>query len=596
MKKLFFISVVLLVASGYIFFACKQQTISHEKTIENALLLQVEDFEDLCKKMLVEAESKTVDDNQLQHLFLETRLAYKSIEWAAEYFEPATSRFVNGQPVPEVDITGQVSHPAGLQVIEGFLFPGFDSAKKQELIDQLKLLQAACYKYKKHFKYIDIFDWQVFDAVKLEVFRIESLGIAGFDDPLTLKSMLECAAGLKSLQKVISYYENGDTQALSLKFYNTIEYLSNNQDFNLFDRAKFITIFCNPLTKDISDLEEKLKIKITRYNRLLNQDATTLFDKNAFNVNAYSPNSSSFTTDDKVALGKVLFADQKLSGTGTRSCRSCHQPEKAFTDGLVKNTVINSNNVLRRNTPTLINAALQAGQFYDLRVNTLEDQSLDVVQSSLEMHGSMKVTVQRLWSDSAYRKMFTKAFPEKNRNGIDTFEVMNAIASYVRSLVLLNSRFDDYMGGNKAAMSAEEINGFNLFMGKAKCATCHYMPLFNGTFPPRYVTTESEVIGVPASIQNKEIDSDLGRYDIIKTESFRHAFKIPTVRNAIATAPYMHNGVFTTLQQVIDFYNKGGGKGLGLKADNQTLPFDKLKLTEKEKSDIIAFISSLNSR
>ena len=136
---------------------------------------------------------------------------------------------------------------------------------------------------------------------------------------------------------------------------------------------------------------------------------------------------------------------------------------------------------------------------------------------------------------------------------------MNAIGSYVRSLVMLNSRFDDYMRGNKAAMNQEEINGFNLFMGKAKCATCHYMPLFNGTFPPRYMIIESEVIGVPGKRGENKIDPDEGRYGIVKVESQRHAFKIPTVRNASLTAPYMHNGVSSTLDQADQFYNKGGG-------------------------------------
>jgi cytochrome c peroxidase len=146
------------------------------------------------------------------------------------------------------------------------------------------------------------------------------------------------------------------------------------------------------------------------------------------------------------------------------------------------------------------------------------------------------------------------------------------------------------------AMNQEEINGFNLFMGKTKCATCHYMPLFNGTFPPRYIFVESEVIGVPHSMANTTIDDDMGRYDILHTGAFRHAFKITTVRNAARTAPYMHNGVFKTLQQVMDFYNKGGGIGLGFKIDNQTLPAEKLDLTQKEQDDVIAFVKSLNSK
>jgi cytochrome c peroxidase len=174
--------------------------------------------------------------------------------------------------------------------------------------------------------------------------------------------------------------------------------------------------------------------------------------------------------------------------------------------------------------------------------------------------------------------------------------MMNAIGSYVRSLVFLNSRFDEYMRGDKKAMSPEEVNGFNLFMGKAKCATCHYMPLFNGSFPPRYTLIESEVIGVPQTIDGKAIDSDMGRYDILKVDAFKHAFKITTVRNAALTAPYMHNGVFKTLEQVMDFYNKGGGAGLGYKVDNQTLAPDKLNLTSKESDEIIAFIKSLDSK
>jgi len=122
------------------------------------------------------------------------------------------------------------------------------------------------------------------------------------------------------------------------------------------------------------------------------------------------------------------------------------------------------------------------------------------------------------------------------------------------------------------------------------------MPLFNVNFHPEFKKIETEVIGVPRSIGNNEIDPDMGRYDIIKIASLKHAFKTPTIRNAARTAPYMHNGVFSTLQQVISFYNKGGGAGLGLKLENQTLPFDKLNLTEKEQEDIISFIKSLNSR
>ncbi|MHA4809944.1 cytochrome-c peroxidase [Flavitalea flava] len=583
-------------------FSCKQKRPAPEKEIAGILLEQIDRFAASCSLLQTRAESNTATEKDLQELFLQARVAYKKFEWAAEYFEPSASRGVNGPPVQEVERSGQIFEPAGLQLIEGYLFPKADTGKKEELIKQLRLLQAGCSKYKTHFANIDIFDWQVFDAAKLEVFRIMTLGITGFDNPVTLKSMAESAASLESLQKIIAFYPEKEGQPglgkrgdLGSRFDSAIRYLTNHPDFNSFDRAEFINSYGNPVTIGLTDLAASLNIMMIRYNRLLNQDAQTLFDSNAFNINAYLPDRSSFLSKEKIVLGKILFADQTLSSSGTRSCQTCHRPEKAFTDGLVKNTVIGNNKSLTRNTPTLLNAALQSAQFYDLRVNTLEDQSLMVVQNTQEMHGSMKLSAERLWQDKAYRQLFVAAFPKKDRTGIDTLEIMNALGSYVRSLVALNSPFDAYMRGNPTAINASAINGFNLFMGKAKCATCHYMPLFNGTFPPRFIKTEAEVIGVPQTISNDKIDSDPGRYAIIRVESFRHAFKTLTVRNAAKTAPYMHNGVFTSLRQVIDFYNKGGGKGLGLKIDNQTLPFDKLDLTPKEIDDLISFIKSLDS-
>jgi cytochrome c peroxidase len=599
MKKFIFVFFTLLGSAGISLFSCKQKQPAQtpEKTIARELLAEIDRFDSSCKLLQTSVENHRGNEKQLQQLFLQTRLAYKRFEWAAEYFVPATSRIVNGPPVEEVEMSGQVLHPGGLQVIESLLFPGYDTANRSKLIQQLKLLQSDGEKYRIRFANIDIFDWQVFDAARLEIFRIITLGITGFDNPLTQKSASESAASLDGLKKVLAHYtDSRDSEKLLDKLEAAAHYLGSNTDFNSLDRAAFITGYGNPITISLSDLEARLKIQVIKYNRLLNQEAKTLFDTNAFNVNAYAPDPASFLTPEKVALGKMLFSDPGLSGNGIRSCQSCHQPEKAFTDGLVKNTMIDNNQLLARNTPTLLNAALQPSLFYDLRVGTLEDQSLSVVQNISEMHGSMVIAVKRLWQNKTYRSLFAKAFPQKDRTGIDTLEVMNAIGSYVRSLVSLNSRFDEYMRGNKAAMSAGEISGFNLFMGKAKCATCHYIPLFNGTFPPRFIKTEAEVIGVPGSPDKPVIDPDMGRYNIIRVASFRHAFKTPTLRNAEKTSPYMHNGVFSSLAQVMDFYNKGGGRGMGIKIDNQTLPFDKLNLTQKEQRDIIGFIRSLNSR
>jgi cytochrome c peroxidase len=598
MKKLFFISVILSVVIGYTLIFCKQKTVNPEKTIELTVRKQIDSFSAICSKLQAAVSGESPTGTELQTYFLTARLAYKKFEWAAEYFTPEISGLVNGPPVQEVEMPdARIIDPAGLQVIEGFLYPVYDTSKRKELITQLYMLQTGCENYRSYFNLKDIYDRQVFDAIKQEVYRVMTLGITGYDNPLTLKSMQESAVSLESLQNVLAFYiKNGDSKNLAEKLKKAIEYLSNHPDFNSFNRMEFIAVYCNPITSGLSELEKSLNIRNFKYNRLLNQDAKTLFDTNAFNVNAYAPDHSSFISNEKILLGKRLFSDPMLSGSGKRSCQSCHQPGKAFTDGMAKNTIIGKKELLGRNTPTLINAALQPSLFYDLRVSSLEEQSHSVVQSEKEMHGSMILSVKRLWNDQTYREMFLAAFPNEDKNRIDTFEVMNAIGSYIRSLVFLNSRFDRYMQGEKSAMNENEINGFNLFMGKAKCATCHFMPLFNGTLPPGFLKMETEVIGVPESATSQKIDPDLGRYGVLKIESFRYAFKVPTVRNAALTPPYMHNGVFSSLDQVLDFYNKGGGIGLGIKLENQTLPFDKLGLSDKERNDIVAFIGSLNSK
>lgn len=596
MKKYISFCVLLIFALCFLYCGCQQKTIPPEQAIAQTIISQVDDFDSVCLQLKSVAEKVSPNEKDLQQLFLKARLSYKRFEWAAEYFEPLTAISINGPPVQEVEPSGQVNEPSGLQVIEGILYPAYDTVNKRKLLRQIDILQEGNARYKNRFAHVAIVDWQIFEAAKLEIFRIETLGITGFDNPLTLKSMQESEAALESVQELFSFFDEKDAGTLIKKFKEAGIYISGHPDFNDFNRMEFIRSFCNPISTGISEMGNKLNIRIVRYNRLLNQDAKTLFDSSAFNVNAYAPDHSSFISGEKVALGKILFSDPMLSGSGKRSCQSCHQPGKAFTDGMIKNTIIDKNELLERNTPTLINAALQPALFYDLRVNTLEDQSVNVVQSSNEMHGSMVMSVKRLWQDKKYRQMFLTAFPHEDNSRIDTFEIMNAIGSYIRSLVFLNSRFDEYMRGDQSKMNANEINGFNLFMGRAKCATCHYMPLFNGTFPPGFNKMEAEVIGVPKSLKDTLIDPDLGRYAVLKVESMKHAFKTPTVRNAALTAPYMHNGVFSTLEQVLDFYNRGGGAGFGIKIENQTLPFDSLSLSLKEQADIISFIKSLNSQ
>jgi cytochrome c peroxidase len=171
--------------------------------------------------------------------------------------------------------------------------------------------------------------------------------------------------------------------------------------------------------------------------------------------------------------------------------------------------------------------------------------------------------------------------------------VIKALSAYIATLKGFDSKFDRNIRGEENTFTAEEKLGFNLFAGKALCATCHFVPLTNGTVPPFFLESEKEVIGVPKTASNNEWDDDYGFYWQYNEELHKGMFKTPTVRNVEATAPYMHNGAYATLEEVMDFYNKGGGAGLGFDLPHQTLPFDNLELSEDEIKALVAYLKTL---
>ncbi len=576
-----------------------------ERKIQEKVFSQVISFHDYVRDIFFEEVSKkNVDTQRVRQAFLRSRLLFKKFEWAATYFNAELTERLNGPPVQEIENVDLLDStlarpidPIGLQVIEELIYPDYDTAKKKILISQVQYLIKNTGYLLSYFAGHQLADWRILDAAKLEVFRIIALGITGFDNSLALNSLEESAASLESIKDVVSLYITKKKQPdLFRDLDSAIAYLHDHPDFNSFDRAAFITRFANKISAGIAGLERALPGQKIKYNRMLKQEANTLFDPDVFNVNAFTPGPEFHITADKVALGNKLFYDASLSGTGTRSCASCHRPDLSYTDGLARHpTILDTEELLKRNVPTLLNAALQSNYFYDMRASTLEDQVRDVTSNKAEMDGSMDAIIKYVSADKSYQSLFSKAFPQKTENGIEPDQVANALASYIRSLIKLNSRFDEYMRGNEQALSKQELNGFNLFTGKAKCATCHFIPLFNGITPPKYVISETEVLGVPVSVKDSTLDPDRGYYDVIGVDSYKYAFKVPSVRNINKTAPYMHNGVYQTLDQVMDFYNNGGAAGIGIHLPNQTLPEQPLHLTENEKEDVIAFMKSLES-
>jgi cytochrome c peroxidase len=531
----------------------------------------------------------------VQAAFLRARLAYKRVEFIAAYYSPETTRALNGPNIPDVDDDLRVNAPEGFQVLEELIFPAPDSANRAEMVHQAAILRSNVHRLRTISETNELTDSHVFDAMRLEVFRIISLGITGFDSPIAFSSLPESVAALESMQEQLGHYSLTETDAalagkLTKAFGQAISTLQSARNFDSFDRLTFIDQQANVLSGLLLDAQNALQIPVFTENRLLSPSARTLTDTGIFDASYFVDFAEQRSTPDRVALGKKLFFNPVLSGDANRTCASCHQPERAFTDGEPTSLAIGTNGSrIDRNAPTLLNSAFQAVQFADSRVVFLEDQASDVIRNRQEMHGSLPDAVKALQQDAEYRTLFARSYKE----GVTERTLKNAIASYIRSLTTLDSRVDQYFRGQLSELTADEKRGFNLFMGKGKCATCHFFPLFNGTVPPAYQETESEVLGVPATADGKQVDSDVGKFVLTKREPHRHTFKTPTLRNVAKTAPYMHNGVYKTLEEVVDFYNKGGGNGLGFNLPNQTLPFDKLDLTQPEKSALVAFMKAL---
>lgn len=229
-----------------------------------------------------------------------------------------------------------------------------------------------------------------------------------------------------------------------------------------------------------------------------------------------------------------------------------------------------------------------------MRSEDLEGQSSAVITNKDEMHGNLDQIIIKIAKVPGYSRQFSAIYKTKK---IEKWQLQNALASYIRSLPKFNSRFDQFMRGSQNAMTQQERDGLNLFTGKAKCASCHFIPLFNGTVPPTYTRTEQEVLGIASDFTNRKLDDDPGRGRFHETVAFlKHSFKTPTLRNISKTAPYMHNGGYKTLKQVMDFYNRGGGLGLGFKIENQTLPPENLNLSDAEIEKIIAFMETLTDQ
>ncbi|SHF47864.1 cytochrome c peroxidase [Chryseobacterium sp. OV279] len=593
------LAVLSIVAVLFVLFQCK--TDKHQPINEDLSAVKSEiaknnaSFEKQINELIV-LVSKNTDEKTIQRKFEELRITYKKMEWAVEYFLPNSARFINGPALSEIEMDEHTElEPEGLQVLEELFYP-YTPENKEESIRFLKKLINKSNTIKTNFQAISISKDQVFDAARQEIFRISSLGISSFDTPISGTFLKEMPYSLEAVQLTLQQISTDQSKDKALKSINAaiqsaIVALKKNTDRNTFDYVNFIPDHLNTISSLLLEFKKQENIPDIEVTTALSKNAATFFSKNAFNPNAFIPGKEFAFSDEKAALGKKLFSDKILSNSNNRSCATCHNPEKAFTDGLAKSMSLDHAE-LQRNTPSLNYAGFQHGQFWDMRKDDLEGQSSDVISNKEEMHGDLNVILGKINQDPMYLPAFKKIY---NTPKAETWQLQNVLATYIRSLAKFNSNFDRYMNGNRSAMTENQKQGFNLFVGKAQCALCHFIPLFNGTVPPNFKKTEQEVLGTAVNGENKMFDQDLGRGKFHETvAALQHSFKTPTLRNISKTAPYMHNGGYKTLKEVMNFYNKGGGKGFGFKVDNQTLSDSPLQLTDQETDKIIDFMGALD--
>ncbi|HQW43168.1 MAG: cytochrome-c peroxidase [Chitinophagaceae bacterium] len=270
-----------------------------------------------------------------------------------------------------------------------------------------------------------------------------------------------------------------------------------------------------------------------------------------------------------IELGKALFFDTRLSGSGKISCATCHQPELNWTDGKVK-SIGHEGAVTQRNSPTIQNSWYYNRLFWDGRSRDLQDQAFGPINSETEMHSEMPEVMRKLRRVKGYKELFKKAFGDEE---IDPFVMTEAIATFEKTISSRKSRFDEFLEGNKKALNNSEVRGLHLFRTKARCINCHNGPLFSDN-----------------QFHNRGFSNgDVGYYKVTHIEEDMGKFKTPSLRDVARTGPWMHDGQFNSLEQIISQYSIA-------KFPPGTNPLLRtIGLTDREQKDLLAFLKAISA-
>lgn len=292
---------------------------------------------------------------------------------------------------------------------------------------------------------------------------------------------------------------------------------------------------------------------------------------------------------EKARLGKTLFFDPRLSSSGQIACASCHNPELGWTDNLTR-SFGHDRQTGKRNAMTILNVAHATSLFWDGRAASLEEQVKFPIMDALEMNEILPLAVDKIASIQGYKPLFIKAFGD---DSVTTKRIQYAIATYERSINSPATKFDKFISGNSEIYTDQEVRGLHLFRTKARCINCHNTPYFSDN---QFHNDGQTLFGSK--------HEDLGRYYITKEKDDIGKFRTPTLREVARTGPWMHNGHFPSLLDVVEFYDLGNPapiqrKYLGTPRDSllpKTSPLlQKLYLDQQEKEALIAFMKTLST-
>jgi len=611
MKKIRFLSAIVAVVICS--FTLGKQTTAYHTHYLNAL----SSFEDADRELYSKIKNSDcvspVDKSRIKEEISRVRLKLKGIDIWLRYLEPVAYNKINGPLAVEWEneVFEKFEKPyrregAGLSLAELYLDNTIiNKDTLLGLIDR-SFIAIKTYEADSIIGQLDTFD-HFFLANRLYLLNLAAVYTTGFECPNPksvipeLRSML---ANVKSIYTVFNQSFPGTPLTNDyLALYDRMISFVNAQpsDHTRFDHYTFIKDYVNPLFAINQKLINAYNVISKSYNDYtLNNDAPSIFDKTLYtpqnSKGIFSLVNDPVTLEEIKHIGKLLFYDPILSGNNQRSCISCHKSTQYFTDTTAPTSMqFNKQDRLPRNTPSLVNVIYNHLLMLDGKHISLQAQGKAVMTNPIEMGGNEQDIMTKVLSCKEYKtafKKFAKLTPEAKNITFD--HIVSAITYYYSEFSNYYAPFDEAMNNNKS-ISQESIKGFNLFMGKARCATCHFVPQFNGVKPP-YISSEFEVLGVPADTSYQKLSADRGRYEVNPADETLNAFRTSSIRNSAYTKPYMHNGVFNTLEQVIEFYDAGGGVGKKLSVANQTLSADSLKLTPSEKKELISFMHSLNEK